>query len=54
MTPANPKHAKTRSFPREYVEDFFGPRTTQMSQIVCRSRMALLGQTPRAWIGLHG
>jgi hypothetical protein len=22
--------AKTRSFPREYVEDIFGPRATQM------------------------
>ena len=25
-----PKHAKTRSFPREYVENCFGPRTTSM------------------------
>jgi hypothetical protein len=30
MTPAHPKRAMTRSFPLEYVEDFFGPRTTQM------------------------
>jgi hypothetical protein len=34
ITPAHPKRAKARSFPREYVEDFFGPRTTQMPQIV--------------------
>ena len=26
-----PRRAKTRSFPREYIEDFFWPRTTQMA-----------------------
>ena len=38
ITPAHPKRAKTRSFPREYVEDVFWPRTTQMS---CRSFAAV-------------
>jgi hypothetical protein len=27
ITPTHPKRAKTRSFPRSYVEDFFEPRT---------------------------
>jgi hypothetical protein len=31
MTPTHPKRAKTRSFPREYVEDISGPRTKQVS-----------------------
>jgi hypothetical protein len=38
---------KPEAYSLEYVEDFFGPRTTQVLQIVFRSRMVLLGQTPR-------
>ena len=38
ITPAYPKRAKTRSFPREYVEHVFGLRTTQMA---CRSFAAV-------------
>jgi hypothetical protein len=35
---------KPEAYSLEYAEDFFGLRTTQMPpQIVCRSRMALLG-----------
>jgi hypothetical protein len=39
---------KPEAYSLEYVEDFFGPRTTQVLQIVFRSRMVLLGQTPRS------
>src|SRR5688572_27366948 len=39
MTPARPKRAKTRSFPRKYVEDFSSRERRRCLQIVCRSRM---------------
>jgi hypothetical protein len=31
ILPAHPKCAKTHFLPLEYIEDFFGPRTTQMA-----------------------
>ena len=37
---------KTEAYSLEYVEDFFGPRTKQMVQIVRRSRRVNVGQAP--------
>src|SRR5690348_2711773 len=43
---AGPK--KPEAYSLEYVEDFFGRERRRCCQIVCRSRMELLGQTPRS------
>ena len=39
---------KPQAYSLEYVEDFSGRERRKCPQIVCRSRMALLGRTPRA------
>ena len=38
---------KPEVYSLKYIEDFFGPRTTQMSWIVRRNRTVNVGQAPR-------
>ena len=52
IAPADPKRAKTRSFPLGYVEDVFKPRT-QLATVFSISLHAMHAGVPYIFMQLH-